>query len=93
MEEFGKLESSQKTMVILGDKWCPQTAKQEGNGISKQLLCSIWKKRNERRNVGGVSFTSRNGAPSKNGCMVNGQITKASNQWLRPPPLPPPRPP
>ena len=79
MEEFGRLESSEKTMAILGDKWCPQTAKQEGDRISKHLLCSTWKRRNERRNVGGVSFRSRNGAPSKDGCVANGQMTKASN--------------
>ena len=25
--EFGRLESSEKTIAILGDKWWPQTAK------------------------------------------------------------------
>ena len=29
MEKFGRLESSEKTIAILGDKWWPQTAKQE----------------------------------------------------------------
>ena len=29
MEEYGRLESSEKTIAILGDKWWPQTAKQE----------------------------------------------------------------
>ena len=29
--------------------------------ISKRFLCIIWKKRNERPNVGGVSIRSRNG--------------------------------
>ena len=48
--------------------------------ISKQFLCSIWKKHNERPNVGGVSIRSRNGAPSRNRCVVNGQMTKASNK-------------
>ena len=38
------------------------------------------KKRNERPNVGGVSVRSRNGAPSRKGCVVNGQTTKASNK-------------
>ena len=69
MEEFCRLESSEKTIVILGDKW-PQTAKQEGDRISKQFLCSVGKKRNERPNVGGVSLRSRNGAPSQTGCVV-----------------------
>ena len=27
MEEFGRLESSEKTIAILGDRWWPQTAK------------------------------------------------------------------
>ena len=79
MQEFGRLESSEKTIAILGDRWWPQTAKQDGDGISKQFLCSIWKKRNESPTVGGVSIRSRNGAPSRKGCVVNGQITKASN--------------
>ena len=42
MEEFGRLESSEKTIAILGDRWWPQTAKQDGNRISKQFLCSIY---------------------------------------------------
>ena len=37
-------ESSEKTIAILGDRWCPQTAKQDGDKISKQFLCNIWKK-------------------------------------------------
>ena len=41
-----------------------------GYRISKQFLCSIWKKRNERPNVGGVSIRSRNGAPSRKGRVV-----------------------
>ena len=64
MEEFGRLQSGEKTIAILGDRWWPQTAKQDGDRISRQFLCSIWKKRNERPNVGGVSIRSRNGAQS-----------------------------
>ena len=67
MEEFGILESSEKTIAILGDRWWLQTAKQDWDRISKQFLCSIWKKRNEHPNVGGVSIRSRNGAPSLRG--------------------------
>ena len=37
MEEFGRLESSEKTIAILGDRWWPQTANQDGDRISKQL--------------------------------------------------------
>ena len=47
MEEFGRLESCEKTIAILGDRWWPQTAKHDGDRISKQFLCDIWKKRIE----------------------------------------------
>ena len=49
-----------------------------GDKVSKYMY--IWKKRNERPNVGGVSIRSRNGAPSRKGCVVNAQMTKASNK-------------
>ena len=75
MEEFGRLESSEKTTAILGDRWWPQTAKQDGDRVINQFLCSILKKRNERPNVGGVSIRSRKGASSRKGCAVNGQMT------------------
>ena len=48
MEKIGTLDSSEKTIAILGDRWWPQTAKQEGDEISKKFLRNIWKKRNER---------------------------------------------
>ena len=56
MEEFGRLDSSEETIAILliGDRWWLQTAKQDEDRIRKQFLCSIRKKRNERPNVGGV---------------------------------------
>ena len=79
-KEFSRLESSEKTIAILGDRWWPQTAKQDGDRISKQFVCSIWKKRYERQNVGGVSTRSRNGAPPRKGCVVNGHMTQASNK-------------
>ena len=64
MEEFSRLESSEKTIAILEDRWWPQSMKQDGDAISKPFLFNIyiWKKRNERPNVGGVSIWSRNGA-------------------------------
>ena len=34
MEKFGTLDSSEKTIAILGDRWWPQTAKQVGDKIS-----------------------------------------------------------
>ena len=79
MEESGRLESSEGTIAILGDRWWPQTAKQDGDRIIKQFLCNIWKG-NERPNVGGVSIRSRNGAPSRKECAVNGPMTKASSK-------------
>ena len=80
MEEFDRLESSEKTIAILEDRWWPQTAKQDADRINKQFLCNMWQKRNERPNVGSVSIRSRNSAPSRPGCVVNGQMTKASNK-------------
>ena len=67
MKKFGRRKGSEKTIAILGDRWWPQTAKQEGDRISKQFLCNRWKRRNERPNVGGVSIRGRNGAPSRKG--------------------------
>ena len=37
MDKFGTLHSSEKTIAILGDRWWPQTAKQQGEKISKKL--------------------------------------------------------
>ena len=88
MEQFGRLESSEKTIAILRDRWYPQTAKRDGDRISKQHLCHTWEKRDERPNVGGVSIRSRNGAPSQKGCVINDQLTKASNKCVPPPPPP-----
>ena len=80
-EKFGTLDnSSEKTIAISGERWWLQMAKQEGDKISKPFLCNIWGKRHERPNVGGISIRSRNGAPSRKGCVVNGQMTKASNK-------------
>ena len=42
MKEFCRLESSEKTIAILGDRWWPQTAKQDGDRISSQFLCSLY---------------------------------------------------
>ena len=84
VEEFGRPESSEKSIAILGDRWWSQTAKQEWDRTSKQFLCSVWKKRDDRPNVGGVSIRSRsrNGAPSRKECVVNGMVkmTKAPNK-------------
>ena len=85
MQKFGTLDSSEKAIAILRDRWWLQTAKQEGDKINKTLICNIWKKRNERPDVGGVSIRSGNGSPSRKGCVVNGTMTKASNERVPPP--------
>ena len=46
MKEVCRLESNEKTIAILGDRWWPQTAKQDGDRVSKLFLCNMWKKRN-----------------------------------------------
>ena len=71
-------------MAILGDKWWPQTAKQDGDRINKQFLCSMWEKRNERPNVGGVSIRGNNVEG------MRGQWSKGKQQMSTPPPPLPP---
>ena len=65
---------------LLGDGWWPQPGTQEGDTTSRKCLCTIRKQRNERPTVGSVSIRSRNGAPTRKGCVVNGQMTKTSNK-------------
>ena len=52
MEKFGTgtlyIYCSEKTISILGDRWWPQKAKQQGDKISKKFLCNMWKKHIER---------------------------------------------
>ena len=43
---------------------------------------------NERRAVGDASIRSGDGAASRKGCVVDGQMAKANNKRVRPPPLP-----
>ena len=83
MTSFDALDSREKTVGCYTRRyrrWWPQTAKQDGDKIGRRFLCSVWKKRNEYLVVGGVSVRSRNGAPSRKRCVVNGQTTKASNK-------------
>ena len=81
MEKFIALDSSEKTIAILGDRWWPQTAKQEGDKTIKKFLRTsvIYGKNVMSTQMLEMSVRSRNGAPSRKGCVVNGQITKASN--------------
>ena len=43
-EKFGTLDSSEKTIVILGDRWWPRTTKQEGDTMSKNQIYVIYGK-------------------------------------------------
>ena len=38
LEKFGTLDSSEKTIAILGDRWWPQTAKREGDKTSENIF-------------------------------------------------------
>ena len=38
MEEFDALDSSEKAIAILGDRWRPQAAKHEGDKASKKHI-------------------------------------------------------
>ena len=83
MEEFDSTpDSNEKTIAVLGDRWCPQAAKQEGDKISKEFPCNIWKQRNERLIVRGFSIRSRNGVLFRKGCVVNGQMTITGDRLL-----------
>ena len=79
-------------MYPVDGRWMVATDGETGKGYDKQKGYDVTYrrgKRNERPNVGGVSIRSRNGAPSRKRCVVNGHMTKASNKSLIvPPPLP-----
>ena len=78
MEEFGRLEGSDKTIAVLGDRWWPQTAKRDGDRISKQFLCVAYGRSVTSAQMLEVSlFVSRNDAMSRKGCVVDGQMAKA----------------
>ncbi|CAN0238917.1 unnamed protein product [Laminaria digitata] len=38
MKKFGTLDGSEKTIAMLGDRWWPQTTKQERDKISKTFI-------------------------------------------------------
>ena len=41
MEKFGTLDNNEKTIAILGDRWWPQMAKQEGEKIARKFLFNV----------------------------------------------------
>ena len=69
MEKFGTLDSSEKAISILGHRWWPQTAKQDGDKTSKTFLYNVWKNVMNAQTLRSVSIRSRNGALSRKGCM------------------------
>ena len=83
VEKPGTLDSSEQTTAILlkGDRWWPQTATQEGDMSREKFPCDTWKKRNERPMLE-ASNRSRNGMPSRKGCLVNGQMTQGKQLSL-----------
>ena len=36
------VDTSERTIAILEDRWWPQTAKQEGDKMSKMFPCNLW---------------------------------------------------
>ena len=78
MEKKCTLGDSEKKTVILGDRWWPQTAREEGGTTSERCFVTCGRDvTNLRSNVGGVSFRNRSGTPSRKRCVVNGGMTKA----------------
>ena len=81
MEEFGRLEGSEQTIAILGGRWWPQAAKQEGDKISKQFHV-LYGKSVKSAKMLEVSLlgVGMNGAPSRKGkgCVVNAMVKSLS---------------
>ena len=75
-DKFGRLESSEKTIEIDGGRrWRNRTI-----GKANSFHIVYGRSVNARPNVGGISIRSRNGAPSRKGCVVSGQMTKANKK-------------
>ena len=85
MEKFGILliGSSEKTIAILlvGDRWWPQTAKQQGDNTSEPSFHVTYANHvMSAQMFGGVPIRSRNGAPTRKGCVDNDQMAETSNK-------------
>ena len=87
IEEFGRLESSEKTIAILGDMWWQQTAKQDGDRINKNSFYGIYGRSAMSAHMLEVSIRSRNGAPVSKG--MRGQWPNDKGKQQMSPPLPP----
>ena len=89
MEEFVRLEISEKMIAILGDRWWPQTVKQEGNRINKQFYVIYGKivmsVQTLEVSLLGVRTVLR--LESDAWSMVK-WLRQATNEYAPPPPLP-----
>ena len=56
LEKFGAVDSSEKTIAILGDRCWPQRTKLEGGEKKQAIVLNIRKKHTECPTVGGVSM-------------------------------------
>ena len=75
--------SREKTIANVGDRWWPQAVKQERAKINRSNICNnVGRRHNERPMLRGVSIirSCLKSAPSRKGCVVDGQMTKASNK-------------
>ena len=89
IEEFGALDSSEKTIAIAGDRWRPQAVKQDkGIRLVKRFYVPYGNNVRAPPTVGGVSIRSRNGVPSRKERVVIGRkLRQATNEYAsRPPP-------
>ncbi|CAB1113164.1 unnamed protein product [Ectocarpus sp. CCAP 1310/34] len=41
MDKFGKLDNSEKTIAVIGDRWWAQEAVEDGDKMCKEFLCSL----------------------------------------------------
>ena len=92
MEEFSRLKSSEKTIAILGDRWWPQTTKQDRDRISKQCISSIYGRSVMSTQMLEVSIRTinKNGAPSPKEHVANDRMTKWQAIYEYPPTPPAP---
>ena len=88
-----KIPPSPRRRAVLGQRWWLQTAKQEEDRISHRC-CHVFYGRSVLSAQMLEAFLSGVGTalpPSRNRCVVNGQMTKAKQQMSTPLlPLPPP---
>ena len=79
-----KSQPTSATNRLISIQYIPARLTFDRNGTSEPLITSA------PANVGGVSKRSRNGAPSRKGCVVNARNTsrQATNDYAPPPPPP-----